>query len=279
MNPNGSDRTFVTSGYDPTWSPDGKRIAFTDGVFPNTAVYVVDSNGKNRDVLFNLQGYETNLVWSPDGTKIVLEYYPPVDVPFGETRPCEIYVVVVATGQYVSLVGTPAGLYRHPMWSPDGTRIAFAAGFPDDRIWTMDAYDGGNRVMLFDGLRRYDRPTWSPDRRHIACVSYDADTRRGEVLVVDVTGTGVPWLLFDSEHLINEPAWSPNGKQIAYVELHQIPAPMLPKYIVVYDLNSGRTTRITDDGWSRSPAWFDPDPFPLGAEDRRLVTWGEMKSP
>lgn len=76
MNADGSNVRRLTStnaDYDPHWSPDGTRIAFTrQGEGAQSDVYVMHADGSNVRQLTSGGSGETNLypAWSPDGTKI-----------------------------------------------------------------------------------------------------------------------------------------------------------------------------------------------------------------
>ena len=60
-----------SSDYNPSWSPDGKRIAFTS--FRNGRkwdIYVMDADGDNQRRLTNHPDGDWNPSWSPDGKRI-----------------------------------------------------------------------------------------------------------------------------------------------------------------------------------------------------------------
>lgn len=62
---------------------------------------------------------------------------------------------------------THLGTATRPVWSPDGTRLAFVStGY----VWTMSA-TGTDLVKAFPGYA----PSWSPDGTHLAYVATDAD--------------------------------------------------------------------------------------------------------
>src|SRR6266581_1015465 len=74
MGADGSNPTNLTNNPAkdtwPTWSPDGKRIAFTSNRDGNTEIYVMRADGTGQTNLTNDPGADDEAAWSPDGTKI-----------------------------------------------------------------------------------------------------------------------------------------------------------------------------------------------------------------
>ncbi len=97
-----------------------------------------------------------------------------------------------------------------PVWSPDGSRIAFVGEFSATvaaAIYVMNA-DGSGLVRVANG----ENPSWSPDGTRIAFAQVGDGADDGNIDVVNADGTGLRWLIQGSA-----PAWSPDGTRIAFV--------------------------------------------------------------
>jgi Tol biopolymer transport system component len=108
--------TYHTWPFNPTYSPDGTQIAYTDGIGDNShQIRVMNADGSGTRILVDEQDGHTlhNLAWSPDGERFV----------FGLGTAAGIYIVG-ADGSELTLV-IPDGTY--PYWSPDGSRISYQA--------------------------------------------------------------------------------------------------------------------------------------------------------
>lgn len=99
-----------------------------------------------------------------------------------------------------------------PIYSPDGSKIAFAsdrAGHWD--IWMVDS-DGRNPRQLTNNNMPELHPSWSPDGSQIVYCRVHPRDGHGELWTCDVSNPGVKRLI--GEGLF--PAWSPKGNVIAY---------------------------------------------------------------
>jgi Tol biopolymer transport system component len=101
----------------PTWSPDGKKLAFVEAV-GDQDIYAINSDGSDRTNLTNSPANEYNPAWSPDGEKISF---------LAEDRTgANIYVMNAdGTGRarLTNTIASEAGA----AWSPDAEKIAFWA--------------------------------------------------------------------------------------------------------------------------------------------------------
>ncbi len=185
--------------------------------------------------------------WSPDGSRIT----------FASTRDgnWEIYVMDVdeamrdPSGVGGLRLTDQEGDDLSPVWSPDGTLIAFSSDRGGDSdIYVMRA-DGTGLRQLTDNAGIESKPTWSPDGTKIA---FDSGSGYGrDIYVMDSDGTNMR-LLVSAQG--GWPAWSPDGTRIAYFDrIDSGPE------ICVVNVDGTHRTRPTQDN---TPAWepsWSPD--------------------
>jgi Tol biopolymer transport system component len=194
-------RTDDDWSQDPSWSPDGKRIAF-DGARKETRgipdIYVMRADGSGERRIAGGPAFQWYPVWSPDGRKIMFEAF--VGNPLKENTLIDLYTVN-PDGSSKRKLGRFRNEADHcvcAVWSPDGTKIAYEAegtrGRPD--IYVMNA-DGSDRRQLTNHRARDENPDWSPDGTQIAF--YSERVGNAEIYVMNADGlqerrvTRDPW--------------------------------------------------------------------------------------
>jgi TolB protein len=144
----------------PTWSPDGKRIAFSRGG-SNTDydLYVMETEGGHVVQLTDGPGNELEPHWSPDGTSIV--YAASIQQDQALT---DLFTVRADGTDVRQLTKTPS-FESSPRWSPDGKRIAFVRAAGQGRPASIEVMDveTGSEGTLFNCIDCLLDVSWSPD--------------------------------------------------------------------------------------------------------------------
>ncbi len=97
--------------YAPTWSPDGRKIAFVSNRNNQTGIYTMNIDGTGP-ILLRSTNIKERLYWSPDGKQIAFSQSN------GENRLC----ILTVTNNNLSCTKKDGS---HPTWSPDGQLIVY----------------------------------------------------------------------------------------------------------------------------------------------------------
>lgn len=209
-NADGSGAIRLTTGNRPSFSPDGRRIAFDR----DREVRVIDVHGTGETVL----AHGVDAAWSPDGSRIVF-------AEGGDDFTTGISSMDADGSSVTRLVGVEDlgsaggwGLGK-PAWSPDGKSIAFEHYGNDVepvQIWVMDA-DGSDarRLTPRTGVQYAESdPAWSPDGEWIALWSWGYG-----LAIAQPEGGHSPLQVYRNFPFVSygtRPAWSPDGNDILF---------------------------------------------------------------
>ena len=223
----------------PTWSPDGRAIAYTSWRtgFQDIFVSRIYEGTMANPAKGTASAQNALPMFSPDGTRIA----------FASNRDgnSEIYIMNV-DGSGLRRITNHPNIDTTPTWSPSGAQLAFTS----DRAGTQSIYivgvDGlGLRRVTFENS---DRASWSPAPRNE--IAYTARTGPGhDIKVLDIATSEVRQLTF-GEGSNEAPSWAPNGRHLAFWSTRAGRAQI---FTVDYD---GRNIRqMTRDGNNQQPHW------------------------
>jgi len=227
MAPNGADVRQLTTdtGQDmfPSWSADGQQLAFTTTRDGNAEIYVMQPDGTAQTRVTNNAFYDETPVFSPDGSRIA--FVSTRDAPIAcpttfRNAACATYTdvyIMEADGSNIVRLTDAVGFDLFPMFSPDGSKIAWVAQRDGNiDVWVMNA-DGTDQTRLTTDPNAQSQPSWSPDGTKIAFRNSPAATPDtvGDIWVMDADGSN-PTQLTMSPKADLRPAWSPSGAKIVF---------------------------------------------------------------
>ncbi len=224
----------------PSWSPDGRLVAFSRASDTGSSVVVSPGTGGSPTA------YETPFVvfymhWSPDGRFVAMLGSADAQVALA--------LLDLDTG-LVQMVDSAISYYFH--WSPDSSRIL--AHLDDSRLQIIDLSSKEiTRIAAFDFVwSAYQAPSWMPDGRSILYVrpAGNQEEATDELVIhdlesgrIEVIGTGGGFFAF---------AVSPDGTRVAY-SLHNLAR---PTSMYVVDPGSGEVAELDAPNavaWQWSP--------------------------
>lgn len=224
-----------------TWSPDGRRIAFTRAEESPTKdrearYFQVDEPGRANniwlvDVPDRLGGERPKatrltegtavsiggLAWSPDATQIA---FSGTDAPEYDWSTSDIYVVEVADEVRAprKLFGQPSPDYG-PMWSPDGTRLAFITSNASEYFYYTNTdiavvpLTGGDATIL---TRAFDeKPSLVAWPRSGALFFSASDRTASHLYRVDPDRLEITRVTQPSDGIYGSYSLTPDGRRLA----------------------------------------------------------------
>jgi Tol biopolymer transport system component/DNA-binding winged helix-turn-helix (wHTH) protein len=194
----------------PTWSPDGRRVAFYRFSEHGTAIYTVPALGGMEERLHT--GFSgSGLDWSPDGKVLA----------FSESQEDKnrawISLLSLADSAIHPLTSPSNQEYDSaPAFSPDGSKVVFirgiVAGVVSD-LYVVSATGGTAKQLTFDKTWIFGSPTWTPDGRDIVFSS--ARGGQGALWRVPASG-GTPQPVAGVGVVAWAPSISPKGNRLVY---------------------------------------------------------------
>ncbi len=187
----------------PSWSPDGKKLAYVSFERKSAAIYVQTLASGERVRVAEYPGINGAPAWSPDGTRLALT--------LSKDGSPDIYVLNLSTRSLMKLT-KGFSIDTEPSWSPDGGSIVFTSdrgGKP--QIYMISSQGGQEKRLTFSG--NYNAgASFSPDGRSLVMVHGNGNDYR--IAVMDMATRSINVLTGGRSD--ESPSFAPNGTMILY---------------------------------------------------------------
>lgn len=222
----------LTSAMRPALSPDGRHLVYGTQWEGKTGYKLVDIDSHEQrwlvpEIDLSADGETAprrdllpGAAFTPDGEALVLSYHGKLwrvrladgaatQIPFNATIDVELAPPAqfdyALDDDYVT-----ARRIEQPQLAPDGRHLAFSAL---DRIWIKDLTRRAAPVPMSRGIDGAFFPTWSPDGRYLAYVTWN-DLEGGHIWRVRADAKGQPERLSKRSAFYEKLAYSPDGRRL-----------------------------------------------------------------
>lgn len=210
----------LTTGYNPSWSPDSHAlIYYRFGQYAIINYVTIANNGtvSAPSRLTDDSAFETyNVSWSPDGQSIAFQG----TVYGGEAGiGLDVYRIDLGAPQSLRNLSYSRGSDVQPAWSPDGTQIAYVSNREANQRLYLVAPDGSNlREITTDTSLVLDL-AWSPDGTKLAYVNLLDGFHHLHIVDVADGYRISPPLIVTQLDVDSTLQWSPDGERVAFSTL------------------------------------------------------------
>ena len=224
----------------PSWSPDGRKLAYVSFERGNSAIYIQDIASGARDLVSSFRGINGAPAFSPDGRRLALS--------LSRSGNPEIYVMDLGSKQLTQLTNH-FGIDTEPTWAADGSSVYFTSdrgGRP--QIYQVPASGGSASRVTFQG--NYNaKASVSFDGKKIAVAQGAGSSYK--IAVMDSSLGAARWSTLSPGSLDESPSFAPNASMVLYAAREGGRG-------VLYEVSADGRVRqrlVLADGDVREPAW------------------------
>lgn len=222
----------------PSWSPEGRRIAYVSFEQKKPVVYVQDLFTGSRKIVAAFKGSNSAPAWAPDGQTLA--------VTLTLDGISQIYRISANGGEAQRLTRS-AAIDTEASFSPDGQTLAFTSdrgGSP--QIYTMPASGGEPQRLTFEGSYNVS-PQFSRDGKNLSFIT--RDNGRFRVAILDLAAPQRITLLSDGGG-DESPTFAPNSRMLLYA------TEVGGRGVLAAVSSDGRVRqKLSASGDVREPAW------------------------
>lgn len=222
----------------PSWSPDGKQVAYVSFERKRAQIYVVNITSGQRRLITSFPGINGAPAWSPDGNTLALV--------LSKSGVPKIYLANLVTRK-LTPVTDGWSIDTEPSWSPDGKSLIFTSnrgGTP--QIYRVNLATHAVERVTYDG--EYNATaSYTPDGKHIVMLHRD---QSGFNIAIQDIGSGQVRRLTLAGNALS-PSVAPNGRMVLY----EIQGGRLGSLGLVSTDGKVKVRLPTQEGELQEPSW------------------------
>ncbi len=238
----------------PTWSPDGKSIAFVSNMSGRNNLWLVPAEGGWPVQLTVSDQRQSSPAWSPDGKWIAYQS------DYDGDEQWDIFLVSPKTGKVVNLTSTREIAESDPTWSPDGRYLAYLVKPKTSAAYEIDVYDMAMREVkhVTTGTpldKGNSNPIWSKDGKYLVYTQEQAKGTDSNLFIAEVA-TGKSTLLtpHDGEQRFSNNDISPDARHVLFTSNANG-----YENIGLLEISTKKISWVTKDKWEIRGGEFSPD--------------------
>jgi eukaryotic-like serine/threonine-protein kinase len=250
----------------PSWSPDGKRIAFASYDPARTEIFTISSQGDQLKRVAN--GIDP--IYAPDGN-IYFVSFGTDNLNFGLSKVRVSPESGEPIGEPIEIASTGAARIKRLTISADGKRIAYTPLTGVSNLLSVHVPLGANEAteppvaLTRDTSYRNSSPAFSPDGKKVAYHVSRVGGRQ-DIWLLDLEGENATQLTTDPAS-DQRPSWFPDGEQIAFQSKRQG-----KEMVLAIDLRSGKEITLFEPGQDLTFPRISPDGKQLAFNSKKSGT-------
>jgi Tol biopolymer transport system component len=241
-------RQLTTGPYvndQPRWSPDKRTIAFISNRTGTYQLWLMNPDGSNQRQLTFDNVHHMNPAWSPDGSGVAC------CANYHDKEEINIWRVPLATPNTPEILVENTGLEGDFCFSPDGTKLCFAATYSGNYdLWELNLLSKERKQLTCHAGRDFG-PAYSPDGTMLAFVStpeWEPSSKKpptnADVYLMMADGKKEPLKVTKNRGADMHVCWSPSGNALCYAAGARTPG---AARLQVIDLLDGSLVRLAYD--------------------------------